>query len=83
MVGRLHRFGDRFGIAVVVLVPFEKGLHVLRRDQPHLVTKSFELSAEMVRPGTGLHADQTARKVHQPALELCPRHFDCKTIAPR
>ena len=29
----LHRLGDRLGIAVVVFVPLEKGLDVLRGDQ--------------------------------------------------
>ena len=46
------------------------------------MTKSFELSANMVRPGTGLHADQTARKIHQPALELRPRDLQLQDNRP-
>jgi hypothetical protein len=34
------------------------------------MTESFELSANMVRPGTGLHADQTARNVHRVLADI-------------
>ena len=33
----LNSFRDRFGIAVIVLVTLKERLHVLRRDQTHLV----------------------------------------------
>jgi hypothetical protein len=36
------------------------------------MTESFELSANMVRPGTGLHADQTARNVHRVLADMMP-----------
>src|SRR5262249_49874659 len=39
----LHGFGDRFGVAIVVLVALEERLHVLRRDQSHVMTEGFEL----------------------------------------
>src|SRR5262245_45442104 len=35
----LHGFCNRLGIAVVVLVPLEEWLHVLRRDQTNIVSK--------------------------------------------
>jgi hypothetical protein len=58
MHGRpLHRLGDRLSIAIVILVPLEERLHILRRHQSHVVTKSFELSADMVRARTRLHTD--------------------------
>jgi hypothetical protein len=46
------------------------------------VAESFELSANMVRPGTGLHADQTARNVHEPPLELRPRDLQLQYNRP-
>ena len=55
----LHGFGDRFSVAIVVLVALEERLHVLRRDQSHIMTKGFELPADMVHSGTSFHADQT------------------------
>jgi len=35
----LHGFRDCLGVAVVVFVPFEERLHVLRRDQTHIVAE--------------------------------------------
>jgi hypothetical protein len=54
----LHRLGDGFGIAVVVLVPLEERLHVLGRDQAHVMTERLKLAPKVVSPGTGFHADQ-------------------------
>src|SRR5262249_337908 len=66
-------FGDCFGIPIVVLVALEERLHVLRRDQSHVMTEGFELPADMVRSRTGLHADQTAWNIGDPPLELTAR----------
>jgi len=41
----LHCLCDRLGVAVVVLVPFEERLHVLRRDQAHVVSEPLYLAA--------------------------------------
>ena len=41
----LHRLCDGLGVAVVVLLPFAEGLHVLSRNQPNVMTKGRE-SAE-------------------------------------
>ena len=38
----LHGLRDRFGVAIVVLMPFEERLHVLCRDQPYIMTQSFK-----------------------------------------
>ena len=57
----LHRFGNRFGVVEVVLLPLEIRLHVLGRHQPGVMTERLELPAQMVRANTSLHADQTQR----------------------
>src|SRR5262249_42415193 len=69
----LHGFCNGLGIAVVVLVTFEERLHVLRRDQTNIVSKRGELAGDVMRPGTGFHADQAARNVGKPALKLSAR----------
>src|SRR6516165_7637639 len=66
----LHRFRDCLGVAVVVLVSLEERLHVLRRDQTHIVTKSCNLSCDKMRAGTGFHPDQAARDVAEPPSKL-------------
>src|SRR5262249_11912899 len=80
----LHRFRDCLGVAVVVLVSLEERLHVLRRDQTHIVTKSCNLSCDKMRAGTGFHPDQAARDVAEPPSKLMRRVTFCRrTIAPR
>ncbi len=37
--------------------------NVLRRHQPGIVTKPFELATEMMRPDTSLHPDQAGRHI--------------------
>lgn len=64
----LHRFGDRLGIAVVVLVTLEERLDVLRRDQTRIVTERRQLAPDMVGARARLHADQVARNVGEMAL---------------
>jgi hypothetical protein len=76
MVGRCTGFGNRFGIAVVVLVTFEERLHVLRRNQTNIVSKRGELASDVMRSRTRFHADQAARNVGEPALELSARAFE-------
>jgi hypothetical protein len=46
----LHGFGNRLGIAVVVLVPLEERLHVLRWDQTNIMSKRCELPADIMSP---------------------------------
>jgi hypothetical protein len=72
----LHGFGNRLGIAVVVLVTFEERLHVLRRDQTNIVSKRGELASDVMRSRTRFHADQAARNVGEPALKLSARAFE-------
>jgi hypothetical protein len=49
---------------------------------PHVVTKSFELSADMVGAGTGFHADQTARNIGKAPLKLLPRGLQLQNDVP-
>src|SRR5262249_8500415 len=78
----LYGFCNRLGIPVVVLVPFEERLHILRRDQTNIVCKRDELAGDVMRPRTGLHADQAARNVGEPALELSARALQLQNDGP-
>jgi hypothetical protein len=53
-----NRFADRLRIRGIVLLPFNVGLHVGRRHQPHRVAERLKLPRPMVRRGTGLDAHQ-------------------------
>jgi hypothetical protein len=85
MHGRpLHGFRNRLRIAVVVLVTLEERLHVLRRDQTHIV---LQLPADVMGTRTRLHADQAARNIGQTAFELTTGYLllqdDCTPPAMR
>jgi hypothetical protein len=41
----LHRLGNRFSIAIVVLMPLQERLHILCRDEPHVVVAAAERAA--------------------------------------
>ena len=69
----LHRFGDRFCIVEVVLLPLRIGPHILCRHQSGIVPKGGELAGEMMRPDASLHADETGRYVSEPRLDLTAR----------
>jgi hypothetical protein len=68
--GALHRLGDRFRIAIVVLLTFRIGAHVLRRHQPGVVTKCLQAAAEMMRADAGFHPDQARWQVGEPCADL-------------
>src|ERR1700722_17560342 len=55
--GPLHCLRDRLGIAVVILVPFEERLHVLGRDQTHIVASFSRMPTAAMGGRAGLHAD--------------------------
>src|SRR5215218_4335844 len=55
-------FGDRLGIALVVLLGFDVGLHVLGRHQPHLVTLLAQDTAEVVGSAAGFHCHYAGRQ---------------------
>jgi hypothetical protein len=69
----LHRLGDRFGIAIVVLFTFGIRPHVFRRHQPGVVAERLKFATEMMSPGAGLHADQARRQVDKPRFHLATR----------
>ncbi len=54
----LHRFRNRLSIVEVVLLPLCVRPHILCRHQSGIVAEHRELAREMMRPDTGLHADQ-------------------------
>jgi hypothetical protein len=78
----LHSFRNRLGIAVVVLVPLEERLDVLRRDQTNIVSKRCELAGDVMRSRTRFHADQAAWNVSEPALKLSARAFQLQNDRP-
>jgi hypothetical protein len=45
----LHRFSDRLGIAIVVLVALEERLYVLGWDQAHVVPECVDLARNVMR----------------------------------
>ena len=64
LLSRLHRnevdarprcrLTHRLGVGAVVLVAFDKGLHILRRDQPHPVSQCHQNAAPVMRAATCL-----------------------------
>src|SRR6516225_8657186 len=79
--GTGHRFGNRFGIDVVVLVRLHVRLHILGRHQAHVMPLFSQSAAEKMRSSAGLHADQACAKVRCKAQQLRPRallaNYDC------
>jgi hypothetical protein len=59
--GSGRRFRDRLRIGRVIFISLYEGLHVDRRDQPHLVPETTYLPSPVMRACAGLHGDQTAR----------------------
>lgn len=55
-----HRLADRFGIGRISLAAFDVRLHVGRWHQPHLMAHFLQPPPPVMRPGAGLHANQTA-----------------------
>ena len=48
-VGPGDRLADGLGVRGVILLPFDVGLHVGRRHQPHRVAERLELARPMMR----------------------------------
>jgi hypothetical protein len=51
-------------------------LHVLGRDEAHVMAESCELTPNMMGAGTGFHADQAGWDVRQSLSELGPGQLD-------
>src|SRR4051812_23873346 len=49
----------------VILATNQEGLHILRRNQPHVVTDSQQFTAPEVRAVTSLYPDETWRKLRE------------------
>ncbi len=62
----LDGFGDRLGVAEVVLLPLGVRSNVFRRHEPGIVAKQMEPAAQVMGPDAGLHADQAGRHVREP-----------------
>src|SRR3954447_10496435 len=62
-VGPGHCFADGLCVSGVILLPFDVGLHVGGRHQPHRVSQGLELTRPMMRGGAGLDADQAWRQL--------------------
>jgi hypothetical protein len=71
----LHRLGDRLRVAKVVLPPLGIGPHVLGGHQASIVPQRLEAAAEMMRPDTGLHADEAWRHGGEAGFHLAARPF--------
>jgi hypothetical protein len=56
----------------IIRIPY----HILRRHEPHVVAERFELVAEMLSPRAGLDANQAARHIRQPTLDLAARELE-------
>jgi hypothetical protein len=62
MVGRTTASQIASASAASFLFVLTKGLHVLGRDEPHLVAEGLQLPRPVVRARAGLDADQAGRQ---------------------
>ncbi len=53
-----------------LLIPFDKRLHVLRRDQPHPVAHALQSAAPMVRPHASLKNHLGRRQFAEERFDL-------------
>ena len=68
----LDGLANRLGVQQIILVRLDE-LHVLRRDQSHVVSLRGENPSEVVRATAGLHPHETGRKVRQRSNQLRAR----------
>src|SRR5258708_24967974 len=66
---------DRLGIDVVALVRFHVRLHILRRNQSHLVSLFPQCSAKEMRTSAGFHTNQPDVYVGSEAQQLSAREL--------
>ena len=74
----LRRLADRLRVRSVVLVPLHIGLHVHRRDQPHVVAEPRHLPAPMVSARASLHRHRAARLRNDEIEQLSPTQLPAK-----
>ena len=58
-------FGDGLGVVVVVLLPLHEGLHVDCRNDPRLMSKAAQRSADKMRAEAGLQPDDARRQLFE------------------
>jgi hypothetical protein len=68
-------FADRLGIGRVVLVSLHEGLHIDRRNQPHLMAQRADLPRPMVRTGAGFHRDDALGSGSEKRQHLRPGYL--------
>ncbi len=69
-----YRLADRLGVARVGFPALDVGLHIGRRHQTYVVTKSSDLPSPMVARPTGLDAHQTRIEPLKKPQHLCPAY---------
>src|SRR5262249_5248207 len=67
-----HRLADRLGVDLVVLAPLDVGLHILRRQQHHLMTQGPQLPGPVVGPTAGLYPHLRWRETGKEVEHLAP-----------
>ena len=67
-----HRLADCFRVGRVVLLAFNIRLHILRRDQPDLMTQRAQLARPIMRRRTGFHAHQHRRQLAEKRDHVAP-----------
>ena len=82
-----RRFGDPFGVAIVVLLRLDVGSDIFGRHQPDVVAMSGEHTAEMMGAAAGLHPDNALGKfLRQPDQRLtsylAPHHDRAGPVEP-
>jgi len=73
--GPAHRFANRLGVDLVVLVVPGVRLDVLRRQQHHRVAQRLQPARPIVRGATRLDADLCRRKLVDKRQELAAPHL--------
>jgi hypothetical protein len=59
----LHRLADSFGVGSIILLAFDIGLHVGRRDETHTVPQSLQLARPMMRCRARFDPNQAGRQL--------------------
>jgi hypothetical protein len=69
----LDGLANRLAVQQIILVRLDEGLHVLRRDQSHVVSLRDQNPPEVVRAAAGLHSHETGRQIRQRPNQLRAR----------
>jgi hypothetical protein len=69
----LDGLANRFGIQQIIFLRLDERLHVLGRNQPHVVSLRDQHPPEVVRAAAGLHSHETGRQIRQRPNQLRAR----------